>query len=131
MDFSDKELKVLLQALYRFRGEVSGASQSEQNQLVVVNSVIDRIEEQAGPIKTERTRFDREMEENLSILKTGRMGAAKAAVGRKLDSAAAAPKVNKASPRAAKAGPGAKPSDKKLGGRKPAAAKTTKSTRSK
>jgi anti-sigma regulatory factor (Ser/Thr protein kinase) len=48
MDFSDKELKVLLQALYRFRGEVSGASQSEQNKLGFVTSVIDKIEVKVG-----------------------------------------------------------------------------------
>ena len=47
MDFSDKELRVLLQALYRFRGEVSGASQSEQNKLTLVASVIDKIEDES------------------------------------------------------------------------------------
>jgi hypothetical protein len=93
MDFSDKELKVLLQALYRFRGEVSGASQSEQNKAVVVASVIDKIEAKVGPIKAERTRFDREMEESLSVLETGRMGAAKARKQAELDKAGAAPKV--------------------------------------
>lgn len=97
MDFSDKELKVLLQALYRFRGEVSGASQSEQNQLGVVNAVIGKIEEKAGPIKAERTGFDREMEESLSVLKTGKMGAAKAKNAQKLDSAEESAKVKKAS----------------------------------
>jgi len=98
MDFSDKELKVLLQALYRFRGEVSGASQSEQNQLGAVSSVIDKIEAQVGPITAERTRFDREMEESLSVLATGRMGGAKAKTAQKLDSASESPKVNGASP---------------------------------
>jgi hypothetical protein len=79
MDFNDKELKVLLQALYRFRGEVSGASQSEQNKFGIVVSVIDKIESKVGPLTAERTRFDREMDESLEILKTGKMGAAKAA----------------------------------------------------
>jgi hypothetical protein len=96
MDFSDKELKVLLQALYRFRGEVSGASQSEQNKFGLVASVIDKIEGKVGPLTAERTRFDREMEESLSVLKTGRAGASKAAREKaELDSGAEAPKVSK------------------------------------
>jgi hypothetical protein len=82
MDFSGQELKVLLQALYRFRGEVSGASQSEQNQLELVNSVIGKIEGKAGPLTAERSSFDREMAESLSVLATGRIGAAKAAAGK-------------------------------------------------
>ena len=49
MDFNDKELRVLLQALYRYRGEVSGASQSEQNKFTLVASVIDKIEDEGGP----------------------------------------------------------------------------------
>ena len=110
MDFNDKELKVLLQALYRFRGEVSGASQSEQNKLGLVSSVIDKIEVKVGgPVKAPQTRFDREMEENLAVLSTGRTGAtkAKAQANAKadLDKAAAAPKVKKA---ASKAAPGKK-----------------------
>ena len=108
MDFSDKELKVLLQALYRFRGEVSGASQSEQNQLGMVNAVIDKVEERVGPIKAERTGFDREMEENLSVMQTGKMGVAKTRAAQKLDSAAESPKVKKASPAKAPAKPTAK-----------------------
>jgi hypothetical protein len=109
MDFSDKELNVLLQALYRFRGEVSGASQSEQNKLGVVASVIDKIEAKVGPIKAERTRFDRDMEESLSVLKTGKMGAAKAAKEKaELDKEGDAPKVNRsAAPTKAKKGLGA------------------------
>ncbi len=79
MDFSDKELKVLLQSLYRLRGETSGASQSEQNKLALVVSVIDKIESKVGPLKAERTRFDREMDESLAILKTGKMGLSKTA----------------------------------------------------
>jgi hypothetical protein len=108
MDFSDKELRILLQALYRFRGEVSGASQSEQNQLGVVNSVIGKVEERVGPIKAERTGFDREMEENLSVMQTGKMGVAKAKNAQKLDSAAESPKVKKGSPAKAQAKPTAK-----------------------
>lgn len=77
MDFSDKELKIVLQALYRFRGDVSGFSQEEQNKLGVVESLILRIESKVGPLKAQKTRFDREMEESLSILKTGKAGAAK------------------------------------------------------
>jgi hypothetical protein len=115
MDFSDKELKVLLQALYRFRGEVSGASQSEQNQLGMVNAVIDKVEERVGPIKAERTGFDREMEENLSVMQTGKMGVAKKMkAAQKLDSAAESPKVKKASPAKAPAKPAAK--TKKISG---------------
>ncbi|HTX72388.1 MAG TPA: hypothetical protein VMC79_06135 [Rectinemataceae bacterium] len=116
MDFNDKELKVVLQALYRFRGEVSGFSQSEQNKLSLVEGVIGKIEGKVGPVTAERTRFDREMEESLAVLKTGRAGAAKAAAaagpgsgGAKaankaapaLDKKAASPKVKK--------GPAAKP----------------------
>jgi hypothetical protein len=115
MDFSDKELKVLLQALYRFRGEVSGASQSEQNKLGLVSSVIDKIEVKVGgPVKAPQTRFDREMEENLAVLSTGRAGAtkAKAQANAKadLDKAAAAPKVKKAA--SAKAAPRSKGASK-------------------
>ena len=111
MDFSDKELKVVLQALYRFRGEVSGFSQTEQNKLGLVEEVIGKIEGKVGTAKTEKTRFDREMEESLAVLSTGRAGAAKAAAAAakketaesaakaaknapKLDKRAAAPKVN-------------------------------------
>jgi hypothetical protein len=96
MDFSDKELKVLLQALYRFRGEVSGASQSEQNKLGLVSSVIGKIEDKVGPAKAERTSFDVEMARSLAVLSTGRAGAARKDA--ELDKAAASPKVKKASP---------------------------------
>ena len=118
MEFSDKELKVLLQALYRFRGEVSGASQSEQNKLGLVSSVIDKIEEKAGgPVKASRTRFDREMEESLAVLATGRAGASKekaqANARADLDKAAAAPKVKKT---ASKKAPAAKASGAKKAG---------------
>jgi hypothetical protein len=96
MDFSDKELKVLLQALYRFRGEVSGASQSEQNKFGLVASVIDKIETKVGPLTAERTRFDREMDESLAVLKTGKMGVAKAAKAKsELDNAGDLPKVKR------------------------------------
>jgi len=103
MDFSDKELKVLLQALYRFRGEVSGATQSEQNKLGLVSSVIDKIEVKVGgPIKAPATRFDREMEENLAVLATGRTGATKAKAQANaladLDKAKASSKVKKTAP---------------------------------
>lgn len=117
MDFSDSELKVVLQALYRFRGEVSGFSQTEQNKLGLVETVIGKIEGEVGPVKAEKTRFDREMEESLAVLKTGRAGTgkAKAAVATPkktataksvakpakaktpLDKAKAAPKVKKGS----------------------------------
>jgi hypothetical protein len=90
MDFSGQELKVLLQALYRFRGEVSGASQSEQNQLELVNSVIGKIEGKAGPLTAERSSFDREMAQSLSVLATGRMGASKAAASKAAPPAKAA-----------------------------------------
>lgn len=112
MDFSDRELKVLLQALYRYRGDVSGATQSEQNRAGTVGSIIAKIEGEVGPAKADRTSFDREMDESLAVLKTGRAGAAKArskaaaeqepakaGLGAKtaaLDKAAPAPKVSKA-----------------------------------
>jgi hypothetical protein len=140
MDFSDKELKVLLQALYRFRGEVSGASQSEQNKSQLVSSVIGKIETKVGPLTAERTRFDREMDESLAILKTGKMGAAKAAKSKSdLDNEAGSPKVKrsvdeapaKASAAAAKPRPAKKsasdtPKDRKASGltKKTGASKT-------
>ena len=106
MDLSDRELKILLQALYRFRGEVSGASQSEQNKLGLVTSIIDKIEGKVGPVKAERTRFDEEMERNLSVLTTGRAGAAKKTA--ELDKSDATPKVKSVSSRATSAkAPGA------------------------
>jgi hypothetical protein len=91
MDFSDKEMKVLLQALYRYRGEVSGASQSEQNRYGIVLSIIDKIEGEVGPATAERTRFDEEMARSLSVLSTGRTGSGE------LDKGKASPKVKKAS----------------------------------
>jgi hypothetical protein len=126
MDFSDKELKVLLQALYRFRGEVSGASQSEQNKFGLVVSVIDKIETKVGPLTAERTRFDREMDESLAILKTGKMRAAKG--GADLDKAGGAPKV-KSGAGAPRAGRGASEKDRPAKARaaKASAAEVTKS----
>jgi hypothetical protein len=121
MDFSDKELRVLLQALYRFRGEVSGASQSEQNKLTLVASVIDKIETKVGPLTAERTRFDREMDESLAVLKTGKMGLAKAAKAKsELDKEGEGPKVKGSAsggaPKAAKGkAPAAGPKVKKAG----------------
>jgi hypothetical protein len=119
MDFSDKELRVLLQALYRFRGEVSGASQSEQNKLTLVASVIDKIETKVGPLTVERTRFDREMDESLAVLKTGKMGLAKAAKSKsELDKEGEGPKVkgSAGAPKAAKGKtPAAGPKVKKAG----------------
>jgi hypothetical protein len=101
MDFTKEEQRILLQALYRFRGDVSGASQSEQNKYALVESVIARIEEESGPLTAERTRFDREMEENLSVLARGGEWPSKAA----LDKEAAAPKVeSRAGASAARAG---------------------------
>lgn len=94
MDFSDKELKVLLQALYRFRGEVSGASQSEQNKLELVSSIVDKIEGKVGPVKAEHTSFDEEMARSLAVLSTGRTGSAGKAAA--LDKGEAPPKVKKA-----------------------------------
>jgi hypothetical protein len=128
MDFSDKELKVLLQALYRFRGEVSGATQAEQNKFGSVQTVIGKIEAEVGPLRPERTRFDLDMEESLSVLKTGHAGVGAAARGKAksaeapeaakkvgkvakakaaLDKGAAGPKVKKGIG-AAKAGPARK-----------------------
>ena len=101
MDFSDKELKMLLQALYRFRGEVSGASQSEQNKLGLVSTIIGKIEDKVGPIRAPRTRFDEEMAENLAILTTGRTSAARKRS--ELDKGDASPKVKNVSSRATSA----------------------------
>jgi hypothetical protein len=129
MDFSDKELKILLQALYRFRGEVSGASQSEQNKFGLVASVIDKIETKVGPLRAERTGFDREMDESLSVLMTGRAGAAKAAKAKaELDKKADAPKV-KVSAAAGKAKKAAKapPKTKKASGPPKAGSAKTRS----
>jgi hypothetical protein len=95
MDFSDKELKVLLQALYRFRGEVSGASQSEQNKLEIVSSIVDKIEGKVGPVRAEHTRFDEEMARNLAVLSTGR--ASSAGKAGEFDKGESPPKVKKAS----------------------------------
>ena len=72
MEFTEKELKILLQSLARYRGEVAGATQAERNRLESVEKVIGKIEGEIGPLKAERTPFDREMEESLSVLKTGR-----------------------------------------------------------
>jgi hypothetical protein len=113
MDFTREEQKILLQALYRFRGDVSGASQSEQNKYALVEGVISKIEDESGPLKAERTRFDREMEENLSVLGRGGGRPRKA----DLDNGAAPPKVESgtrarkragASAKAAKAAPARK-----------------------
>jgi hypothetical protein len=101
MVFTKEEQRILLQALYRFRGEVSGASQSEQNKYAMVEEVIAKIEDESGPLTAERTRFDREMEENLSVLARGGDWPARG----ELDKAAAAPKVeSRAGAAAGKAG---------------------------
>ena len=73
MDFQKKELKMLLQALYHYRGKVSGVTQSERNKLETVQAVIDKIEAETGPLAPELTPFDRQMKEALSILKKGKV----------------------------------------------------------
>jgi len=65
MDFVEKELRIILQSLYRYRGDVSGASQEERNRFEAVEKVIKKIEEKTGPIVAEKTAFDREMESSL------------------------------------------------------------------
>jgi len=90
MEFTREEERILLQALYRFRGDVSGASQSEQNKYAMVEEVIAKIEKKSGPLAAERTRFDREMEESLSVLARG--GAWPPAAG-ELDRGTPSPKV--------------------------------------
>ena len=77
MDFLKKELKLLLQSLYHYRGKVSGATQSEQNKLGTVQAVIDKIEAEIGPLTPELTPFDRQMEEPLSVLKKGKVSSKK------------------------------------------------------
>jgi hypothetical protein len=73
MDFQKKELKMLLQALYHYRGKVSGATQSERHKLETVQGIISKIEEDIGPLTPELTPFDKQMEEALSILKKGKV----------------------------------------------------------
>ncbi len=77
MNLDEKELKLLLKALYKFRSEVSGATQSEMNKLKEVEAVITKIEEEVGPIRNAKTSFDREMEENLSVLDKGKSSSRK------------------------------------------------------
>ena len=133
MDFNDKVLKVLLQALYRFRGEVSGGSQSEQNRLELVASVIDKIESKVGPIKPQKTQFDREMEESLAVLATGKAGAAKAKAAPKLDKDEDAPKVKRVgtTKTAGKSPRAAAPKAAKTSGPSKAGSARTAKTRSK
>jgi hypothetical protein len=69
MEFAAKELKVLLQALYKQRGYASGASQAERNTLATVQKIIEKIEGEIGPLKPARTVFDKEMDKSLSSLK--------------------------------------------------------------
>ncbi len=73
MEFMKKELKLLLQSLYHYRGKVCGAAQSEKNKLETVQAVIDKIEADIGPLTPELTPFDRQMEEALSVLKSGKV----------------------------------------------------------
>ncbi|HUW40238.1 MAG TPA: hypothetical protein VMV90_04460 [Rectinemataceae bacterium] len=130
MDFSDRELKVVLQALYRFRGEVSGFSQTEQNKLGLVEDVIGKLEGKVGPVKAEKTRFDREMEESLAVLSTGRAGTAKAAAAAK--KAPAAPKpangADKAAPKRASKLDKSAAAPKVKGGAAPKGSKAAAST---
>ena len=69
MDFNEKELKLALQALYRLRGDVAGASQEERNKLDSVEKLIGKIENAVGPAKPEKTKFDREIEKDLASAK--------------------------------------------------------------
>lgn len=66
MDLSQRELKLVLSSLYRFRGEVSGVSQAERNKLANVEKLIDKIEAETGPMKISVTSFDREIERGLA-----------------------------------------------------------------
>ncbi len=68
MEFTARELKMLLSALYKFRSEVSGFSQAERGKLEQAEAVISKIESEIGPLKAEKTVFDRQMEENLSSI---------------------------------------------------------------
>jgi hypothetical protein len=96
MEFSDKELKTMLQSLYRFRGEVSGPSQSERNKLDAVEEIIGKIEGKIGVLKSEKTAFDREMEEHLSVIAKGGKKAAALVKDEKQPKAAADKKAAKA-----------------------------------
>jgi hypothetical protein len=69
MDLADKELKVVLASLYRYRGEVSGASQEERNKLESVEALIAKIEAKVGTLKAPPTAFDREMGESLKSIR--------------------------------------------------------------
>jgi hypothetical protein len=123
MDFSKEEQRILLQALYRFRGDVSGASQSEQNKYALVEGVIGKIEEESGPLTAERTRFDREMEENLSVLSRGGEWPRKGG----LDKEGASPKVeSRAGKPAAKSAKKPAPAKKAAPAAKSGAAKSAK-----
>ncbi len=72
MEFTEKELKIVLQAVNRYLGEISGATQAERNRMEAVKKIKDKIEGEIGPLKPELTPFDKKMEESLSVLKTGK-----------------------------------------------------------
>jgi hypothetical protein len=127
MDFSDRELKVVLQALYRLRGEVSGVTQTEQNKRSTVEAVIGRIEGKVGPLSSEKTNFDREMEESLSVLKTGHARVKKARTEETEEPAAKKTAAKAKAPAEKKTAPKAKKDVAAKSAAKPTAAKTRKS----
>ncbi len=72
MELSEKELKIVLQSLKSYLGEVAGATQAQKNKMEAVQKIIDKIEGEIGPLKPEITPFDKKMEESLSVLKKGK-----------------------------------------------------------
>ncbi len=72
MELSEKELKIVLQSLKNYLGEVAGATQAQRNKMEAVQKIIDKIEGEIGPLKPELTPFDKKMEESLSVLKKGK-----------------------------------------------------------
>jgi hypothetical protein len=102
MDLSQRELKLVLSSLYRFRGEVSGVSQSERNKLANVEKLIDKIEAETGPMKISVTSFDREIEKGLASTGLARKEKPAAPKARAKPAGAAAKKAvaaSKAAPR--------------------------------
>lgn len=77
MNFTDKELRIILQSLYRLRSDVSGASQVERNRFENVESIVNKIEEAVGSLTPEDTPFDREM--GAALAKGINVGVAKTA----------------------------------------------------
>jgi hypothetical protein len=122
MEFSEKELRILLQSLYRLRSDVSGASQEERNRLSNVETIVARIESVIGPPEREDSYFDRAMSKMLASIVPARvMGAAAKAKAEGGSAAKAGAKG--AAKKVATKKPAAKAAAKKPSGAKKAPAK--------